>query len=411
MHLLHLPKLGYTMENGTITEWLVLPGSTFEVGQPLYEVETEKNVVQVEARLPGTLVKVLSGEDGPLPVGELVAVVADPGEDPSDDDIVAAIKEEHPDFDRGAPDPELAEAGDPASQLAAPVEGPAALAAAPNGRVRALPKVRATADRLGVDLASVVGTGPRGTLTVQDVERAAAGSADSSPSAFRGERRRLTPVQRAMAAGVARSWTEVPTFVQQFRVDMTEVRAFRAQLKEENRGVGLTALLAAAIAHAVRRVPEANATLDGDELLLHPHVHVGIAVRSDRGLVVPALSEVDTVSLSDVDQMVARVVDAARSGSLPVDVVPTITLSNLGGYGVETGMPLVTSGQAAIVFTGDIVDTPVVVDGDVVVRPLMGVAIGYDHRFIDGATGGEFSRALREILERPTVLLDEEVGA
>jgi pyruvate dehydrogenase E2 component (dihydrolipoamide acetyltransferase) len=405
VHLLHLPKLGYTMENGAITGWLVPPDTPFEVGAVLYEVETEKNVVQVEARLPGSIAKIVVADDEALAVGELVAVVADPGEDPSEADILEAIRAEHPDFGAKQGSDDADEDADPVSQLAAPVEGPAALASPPNGRVRALPKVRAVADRLGVDLATVTGTGLRGALTVQDVERAAEGAGGDAASVFEGERRALTAVQKAMVAGVSRSWHEVPTFVQQFQVDMTAVIELRTRLKSEGRSVSPTAIFAAAIARAVGAVPEVNATLDGDHLLLHPSVHVGVAVRTERGLVVPTVADVDARDLHDLESTLSTIVEAARGGTLPRGAAATITLSNLAGFGVETGMPLVTAGQAAIVFTGDIMETPTVVDGSVVVRPMMGVAVGYDHRFIDGVTGGEFVRAFRDALGTPDVLL------
>lgn len=404
MHLLHLPKLGYTMENGAITGWLVEEGARFDVGQVLYEVETEKNVVQVEARLPGTLAKVVADSDEALGVGTLVAVVADPGEELDEAAIAAAIATEHPEPSAASPDGEEEAAADPTTQLAAPVEGPAALAAPPSGRVRALPKVRAAAERLGVDLSTVDGTGPRGTLTVQDVERAAARAGSGAQLGVGdGERRRLTGIRKAMAAGVAASWADVPQFVQQIRVDMSAVARFRADLEARGHKVGLTAVLAAAIAHAVQVVPEVNATFDGEDLILHRRVNIGVAVSAERGLVVPAVADAEAVGIVELDSRVRSVVDNARTGSLPPEPA-TITLSNLGGYGVETGMPLVTRGQAAIVFTGDIIDTPVVEDGSVVVRPLLGIAVGYDHRIVDGATGGEFCRALRAALQEPSRL-------
>lgn len=467
MHLLHLPKLGYTMENGSITDWLVPEGTEFAVGDPLYEVETEKNVVQVEARLPGTLVKVVAPRDSELGVGGLVAVIADPGEAPSDDDVSALIAGDGDGHggagaaavggvdaaaaaggvDDGAVavsgpvtagdaagEPSAVGAGatgaadaaatasegvDVTHQLDAPAEGPAALAAPATGRVRALPKVRAAAERLGVDLASLSGTGPRGTLTVDDVERAAAGAAGSAgatahdadgaaaasgatgPTAAVRERRTLSGVGKAMAAGVSKSWSEVPQFVQQFSVDMTAVDDLRRARRESGERVGLTAVLLAAIARAVAVVPEVNASIAGTELTLFSDVNVAVAVNTERGLVVPPVAGVQSASLDEIEARVQKVVQDARSGSLPTDVRPTITLSNLGGFGVETGMPLVTAPQAAIVFTGDIVDRVVAVDGQVVVRPMLGIAVGYDHRIVDGATGGAFCQALREALEDP----------
>lgn len=412
MHLLHLPKLGYTMESGSITGWLVAEGASFDVGDALYEVETEKNVVEVEARLPGTLVRVVTVRDEALDVGELIAVVADPGEDLSPEDIDAAIGgDDHgKSGDRGAaenPPSTETEAPGTTPQLDAPMEQPASQAASPSGRVRALPKVRSAADRLDIDLATVIGSGPRGTLTVEDVERAAAAASsaqmnESEPAVL--ESRALTGVRKAMAVGVSKSWAAVPQFVQQFRVDMSAVVQFRSAKKAAGTPVGVTAVLAAAIAHAAQAVPEVNSTLNDTDLTIYSDVNIAVAVSTERGLVVPTVGGVQGDSVSAIEAKLQAVVADARKGSLPTDVLPTITLSNLGGYGVETGMPLVTTPQVAIIFVGDIIDTPVVIDGRVEIRPLLGIAVGYDHRVVDGATGGEFCRALRAILEHPSGL-------
>ncbi|TQS46162.1 dihydrolipoamide acetyltransferase family protein [Cryptosporangium phraense] len=412
MHLIHLPQLGYTMENGVITSWLVQPGESFAVGDPLYEVETEKNAVQVEARLAGTLARVVAPSLEAHPVGTLLAVVADPGETPSSEAIDALLASHHDDY--AEPSAPSAPGGGGAPPEAA---NDRTTARGDGARVRAVPKVKAFAAEKGVDLSALTGTGPRGSITMTDVEAylatvgatGAEGPAALVPSdggpAVR-EQRVLTGVRRAMAENVARSWSEIPQFVQQFRVDLTAVRRHRAALKADGVQVGLTDVLIAALAHAAQEVPEINATVDGRTVTLYGAVNVAIAVATDRGLLVPVLADAQSLTLAEIGDRSRALTAQARAsesaGGAPVTA--TVTLSNLGQSAVETGTPLVTAPQTAILFAGATVDTPVVEDGDVVVRPLLGLSAAYDHRVVDGITGARFCSAVKRLLDKPELL-------
>jgi pyruvate dehydrogenase E2 component (dihydrolipoamide acetyltransferase) len=215
-----------------------------------------------------------------------------------------------------------------------------------------------------------------------------------------------------MAANVTRSWSQIPQFVQQFKVDMSAVGAFRARRSEAGEPVGVTDILVAAIAHAASDVPEVNSTFTDAAVRLYQDVNVAIAVNTDRGLLVPVLARTQECTVAQISVLVRETVDRSRSGKTTADdAIATITLSNLGQLGVETGIPLITAPQAAIVFTGATIDTPVVQDGAVVIRPLMGFAIAYDHRIIDGVTGAAFDNALRRYLAQPELLNVAAVAA
>ncbi len=388
MHLLHLPRLGQTMERGTILRWLQRVGEPYQVGEPLYELEYEKATVEVEAKLPGALAKVVAEEGENLPIGALLAVVADPGETLSAAQIEAAI------------------AGERHAEAVAPAPTPttAATPPPPPGRLRVMPRARALAQQLGVDLTSLSGTGAEGAITVEDVQRAAAAKA-SGPRVR--ERRPLRGIPQAMAETMTRSWQQVPQFVQIVLVDATALAARRraeGPAIKEQFGIDLsyTDLILQAVVQAAREVPEVNASFAGDALVLYEDVNLAVAVATDAGLVVPVIQRAQTLSLGQLAQQLRELSARARAGDLrPADVAGgTITVSNLGPGGPETGTPLIMPPQAAIVFVGAIVERAVVVDGAVVARPTFYLSNAFDHRVLDGATAARFTATLRRLLEQ-----------
>jgi pyruvate dehydrogenase E2 component (dihydrolipoamide acetyltransferase) len=391
MHTLHLPHLGQTMERGTILTWHRTEGEPFETGDPLYEVETEKSTVEVEAKRPGSMARIVAEAGAELPVGALLAVVADPGETLEESELDDAVAVE-----RSAPAPDEAE------RPAAPdeAEEPAAARRGEGQKVRAMPKVRARARELGVDLAAIEGSGRNGAITAADVEAAATRS--DGPAVK--ERRALTGITRTMADVVTRSWREVPQFTQTVTVDARALLQRKQELSEYGPRVPVTAFLVHALARAVERVPEANATFADDAIVVYQDVNVAVAVATDAGLMVPVLGQAQDLSLEEISDRLGELADRARSGSTShADVGnATITLSNLGMFEVEGGVPLVTAPQAAVVFAGAIRAQPVVVDDAVHPLPTMSLSIGYDHRVLDGITAAAFTSALRDALEHPS---------
>jgi pyruvate dehydrogenase E2 component (dihydrolipoamide acetyltransferase) len=380
MHTLTLPRLGQTMETGTIVTWFVQEGQAYEVGDLLYEVESEKSEIEVEAKLPGTVAKLAVPEGEQVAVGTLLAVIADPGEELSDEEVQAALT---PDQPRAEP-------------AAAPVAGgqPPSRAHSRRRAGRAMPRAKRLAAELDVDLSTVTGSGPDGTISEADVREAAVQGV-----AVR-ERRPLRGIAKAQAEQMTRSW-DIPQFSQDVEVDVGNLRRRRDRLRDEGVPATVTDLIIDAVVRAAAEVPEANSSFTGDEIVIYEAVNVSVAVATDAGLVVPVLHDCHAQDLGSRVVALAATAERARAGALTQDdsTGGTITVSNLGAAGVETGVPLINAPQACTVFTGATIDKPVVRDRQVTVRPIMHVVIAYDHRVLDGVTGARFTAAVRGALE------------
>ena len=387
------------MEAGAITCWLTAPGTSYDVDAELYEVETAKNSVEIVAKLPGTILRVIAPTGFELPVGALLAVVADPGEEPEESDIDALVAADLAEIGKSA----QGAGASPQAPTPAPAPGMTAPSPAVAERaIKAIPKARAMAAAAGLDLSTVTGTGAGGSITVPDVEAAlASGSDDSTDDATVAERRPLSSVARGMASVLTASWRDVPQFVQQIYVDATRMKNTRAELARDGVRVTFTDILIAAVAAAARDVPEANAQFTPDAIHIMADVNVTVAVETEAGLLVPVIAQADQLDVMGVSVRLQELSERARGRRLTLADTSggTITVSNLGAAGIETGIPLVLSPQATIVFAGAILDSAVVVDGAVEIRPLMGLAIGYDHRVLDGSTAARFTSALRRRLE------------
>lgn len=394
MHKVYLPRLGQTMEKGTVQAWMKGEGDSFEIGDVLYEVETEKVVTEVEAKQPGTLARILVPEGEERPAGAVLAIAADPGEEPSEEEIEDAIAE-------ADAAPETA-AADETGQEPERAGGEAVPARAT--KVRAMPKARALARELGVDLGAVEGSGRNGSITVNDVRAAADMSRDETGAAEGprvAEKRSLSGLGRTMAEVVSRSWREVPQFVQMVELDASALVERRRAESAEGAAPSYTDLLIEAMVGAVGEEPLANASFSGEEISVYRDVNVSVAVATEAGLLVPVVRRAQELSLDELAAATRGVAEKAREGRLAAEDVEggTITLSNLGMLGVEAGTPLVTAPQATVVFAGAIVEKPMAVGGRVEVRPALTLSIGYDHRVLDGATAARFTAALKRRLE------------
>jgi pyruvate dehydrogenase E2 component (dihydrolipoamide acetyltransferase) len=413
MRVLRLPRLGQTMEAGTVVAWLVEPGATFEQGDVVYEVETEKVETEVAAPTAGRLVRVLVEPDREVPVGTPLAVVADPGDAVNDaavDAFVATLADDPVASLGDGDDPAAPVADDPAASLG---DDPAAPVAddlpAPGGveeRVRAMPAARRLAQELGVDLAGIDGSGPRGSITIDDVRQAAAAApapADASSRTDRapasagdvsgqgpaGPGEALTGAARRMADHLARAWQQIPHFHEIVEVDVSSLVGDRS---DGDQRITINDRLVAAVAAAAREVPELNATFEDGRLLRHDDVNVAVAIATDRGLITPVVRRTDDLDLPTLSARLRDIVARAREGRLAVDELSggTITVSNLGMFGVDTGTPVINHPQVALLFAGAVRERAVVVDGQVVARPTMFLTLACDHRVVDGAMAARF---------------------
>jgi pyruvate dehydrogenase E2 component (dihydrolipoyllysine-residue acetyltransferase) len=405
-----LPRLGQGMEAGTIVRWLKAEGERVEKGEPLFELDTDKVTQEVEAEASGVLLRIEVAE-GEVPVGETVAFIGAVGDELPDTGPRVEVK-------RGAAEraeqPVLAHAGDgershgreaPAvAEPAAPQEQTSA-----NGRVKASPLARRIAREQGVDLRSVVGTGPDGRIVAEDVERAR-GLEAVEPELRRGEveRRPLTKVRRTIARRLTQAWT-VPAFMLTVQIDMTRANELVAGQRELHPDVRVTVtdVLTKVCAQALLRHRDMNVQFADDELLVFGSADVGIAVAAPAGLVVPVVRGAERLTIAEIAALRTDLVARARDGKLRADDLEggTFTISNLGMYDVDQFVAVLNPPQASILAVGATRETVVPRDGELDVVPLMSVTLTCDHRAVDGATGAEFLRTVSAFLEDPGLAL------
>jgi pyruvate dehydrogenase E2 component (dihydrolipoamide acetyltransferase) len=402
-----LPRLGQGMESGTIVRWLKQEGDRVEKGEALYELDTEKVTQEVEADASGVLLKILAGEGEEIEVGKQIAVIGEEGEEVSAESPEAAEGEPQEEGSPGPAREEERERGREAStdEQATEIKEPQP-ATTNGGRVKASPLARRIARERGIELSSLTGTGPEGRVVAEDVERAAAAPAYAPAAAapLEAEVQKLSSLRRTIARRLTEAW-EAPVFQISMSADMTRAQELRERLRED--GVTITDVLTKLAAVALLRHRELNAHFAGDELRLFPNAHIGLAVATERGLLVPVMREVERKSLIELAAERKTLVDRSRQAKLSQEDLEggTFTISNLGMYGVEQFIAVLNPPQAAILAVGAIEQRPVW-QGDVFVpRPLMSMTLTCDHRAVDGATASEFLRTLKDLIEEPGLAL------
>lgn len=348
-----LPDLGEGLTEGEIARWLVAEGQEIAEDDPLVEIQTDKATVEIPSPCAGTVLRILVAEGQVAPVGAELVLIGDPG-------------------DELAPSPERVRSGsEPRSVGAAP---PVESGGAPV-RVQATPLVRKIAQELGVDLAAVPGTGPGGRITEDDV-RAAALAAPKE-----GRREPLRGIRRVIAEHMARAHLEVPavTWVEECEFE----RVYMPRL--------IATVMKACAASLVEH-PELNARLEGDEIVYLDRYDLGLAVQTERGLVVPVVRGVDAKSVEEVHAEVARVAEGARRGTLRPDELrdSTFTVTSAGKLAGLFQTPIVNHPEVAILSVGRIEPRPVVREGEIVVRRMGTISLSFDHRVIDGARAASF---------------------
>ena len=409
-----LPRLGQGMESGTIVKWLKSEGDKVEKGEPLYELDTDKVTQEVEADASGVLLKI-SVQDGEVEVGRTIAVIGEAGE-----------KVEEPAQAKVADDKQEEAAKRPV-RVGGPVEGVRENREAPptpiertDGRVKASPLARRIARERGIDLGTVAGTGPEGRVVAEDVERAAASGPpvaatvtalptgpETRPQEV--EVQQLSSMRKTIARRLTEAW-QAPVFQLGVTVDMERAQAVRAKLVElhaDGAKPTLSDLLTKVCAAALMRHRAVNALYKGDEIEQYPTANVGIAVAVPNGLVVPVIRSSERLSVAEIANARAELVERARSGKLQQGDLDggTFTISNLGMYGIERFIAVLNPPQAAILAVGSVEDRVVAVDGQAVVRPRMEITLTCDHRAVDGATGAEFLMTVKQFLEEPGLAL------
>jgi pyruvate/2-oxoglutarate dehydrogenase complex dihydrolipoamide acyltransferase (E2) component len=360
-----LPDLGEGLTEGEIARWLVEEGQEIAEDEPLVEIQTDKTTVEIPSPAAGKIARILVREGEVVPVGTVLVVI---GEDSSDPGEPAELGTEPGKAGTAPKQPRLG--SDPRH--------------VPSGRVRATPLVRKIARELGVDLASVTGTGPGGQVTEADVRGLSLGPDQE------GRREKLRGVRRLIAEHMARAHREVP------HVTWVEECDFEAVPLDR-----LVPTVLKACALALREFPELNARLEGDEIVYLDRYDLGVAVQTDQGLVVPVVRACDTRSIEELATDLARLADQARLGKLaPEDLRDsTFTVTSAGKLAGLFHTPIVNHPEVAILGVGRIAPRPVVRDGEIVVRQQGTVTVTFDHRVVDGARAAAFGLAVIRRLE------------
>ena len=443
---IEMPKLSDTMTEGTVVRWLKNLGDEVEIGDEIAEIETDKATMAMEAFDEGTLSEILIEEGGKAAVGATLAILRDEGE-------VAAAPEEEPSTE--APVPEMA--SDPPANLApvaietkgpelvpepAPeptvepaTEPPLSPVARPttSRRIKASPLARKMAQTNGVDLAGLTGSGPGGRIVRKDVVAAMgkAGTIASTTKSGRvavatpvatpepalsleaGDQRiELSSLRRITAERLLASKTTIPHFYLHTEADAAPLMEIRRQINlqaEATHGNKYTVndLILKAVIGALQAVPSVNATFQGDHILQFGEIGVAVAVAVEDGLVTPVVRNATTKSLLQISREVKDFAARAREGRLLPNEFDggTITVSNLGAYGVEAFDAIINPPQAAIISVGSIVEKPVVAGGEIVPGLRLDLGLSCDHRVVDGAVGAEFLAQVRKLIEKPALML------
>lgn len=383
MYEVKLPRLGVTMQKGTINQWLVEEGEEVNKGDYIFEMETEKSTIEIEAQESGTLKKVIVSDGEEVEVNTVVAIIGDP--------------EEEVDFSPYLQDTTQEETVK--NMKAESISSTATVVKKKKSKV--VPRARKLAKEMGLSLDEIQGTGKDGLITVNDVKSFVNSSAENRLTVK--ETIPLNYVKKAMSDNVVESWKTVPQFTQMVTVNMENV----LKVKNHLEGTTLNDLLIKSLGKAAASYPIVNSRFEKEKKVkVFEEVNISVAVNTSEGLVVPVLRNVPTKSINDISLEMKEIVNKSEARELtPEDYADgTITLSNLGGMGIESGTPIINTPQSTIVFAGTIKKTPIVNEEDeVIVAPIMTLSICYDHRFIDGVTGAEFTNQLKTILENLTI--------
>ena len=413
-----MPQMGYDMREGTVVRWYKQEGETVDRGEVIADIETDKATVQFEAYTGGVLGRIVAQEGIAVPVGDLIAIITEPGE---------ALP--------NAEAPAASPAAEPATAPEAPAVAEAPPADAPpsaDGRVRASPIARRLARERGIDLSLVSGTGPNGRVTERDVENyrpAAAPIPEPAPAAApepavapapapvaapiaapADSRIELSRMRQTIARVTSDSKSAAPHFYVTAEIDMGKAMALRRDVNDaadpDNR-VSVNDLMVKACALALARHPKFNSFYRGDYLEVHGAMNIGIAIALESGLILPGVSNCESKSLLQIATATKDLISRANSGTLRNEEYSstTFSISNMGMFDVESFTAIIYPPHAAILAVGSVKQQPVVRDGELTVGTMMKATLSTDHRVADGAEAAQFLMEIKRVLENPVSLL------
>jgi pyruvate dehydrogenase E2 component (dihydrolipoamide acetyltransferase) len=433
---IEMPKLSDTMTEGTLIKWHKKVGDSVEIGDILAEVETDKATMEMEAFDEGTITEIRVQEGAKAEIGGVLAVL-------DGDDAGGAAPS-------AAPAQKEAPASQEAPSAAAPASAPAQVAApqsADGERVKASPLARKVAAELGVDISGLTGTGPAGRIVKEDVEKASSGSAPKQPSQAAAAAAKLTQAVKARATGapapaaapataimptskegderielssmrkiiasrLLTSKTTIPHFYLHIEVDAAPLMTLRKQVNEQSEKThgnkySVNDFILKATINAAEAVPAINASFAGDHIVKFKHIGLSVAIAVEDGLVTPVIKEAESKSLLAISRAVKDFAVRAKDKKLKPDEFDggTITVSNLGAWGIDSFDAIVNPPQAAILSVGAAIEKPIVKNGQIVPGLRMNIGISADHRVVDGAVAASFLAEIKKLIENPALML------
>jgi len=409
-----MPKLSDTMEEGVIAKWNVQEGDKVESGDIIAEVETDKATMEVEVFDAGTILKILADEGDAVPLGNLMAVIGEEGEDISellkeaksggssdseeaDSDDKTETKEEEQDEDYDPVFEDLEDKGN----------GQVAESSTEDGRIKASPLARNMAEEQGIDLSNVKGSGPQGRIIKRDIESYEPSEVPAAPAATvsrEDKEHRVSQMRKTIARRLSESKFSSPHYYETMEIDMGAVWDARKKLNEiSDTKISFNDIVVKACATALRKHPDINSSWKGDKIIEHGDVNVAVAVGIDEGLVTPVINNTDQKGLQQIAAEGQELIQKAKDRDLQPEQMEgsTFTVSNLGMFGIEEFTAIINPPNACILAVGAIREVPVVEDGEVVPGKRMKVTLSSDHRIVDGVSAAQFLNTLKGMLENP----------
>ena len=424
-----MPKLSPTMEEGQISRWVKNEGDAFDANEPIAEVDTDKATMEMTALSGGTLLKILKQAGETALLGEAIAITGKKGEDISallkeiEANGGAAAKQAVPPASAGGEAPAATTTvTEPEAKTSAPPPAPAAKPAAAqgNGRMIVSPIAARMAADNGIDLKSVSGSGPNGRIIKRDIEAAMAGGAKPAvgraftpstvvgASAYNDEP--TSKMRQVIASRLTESIGPIPTFYLTVEIEMDNVLAVRKQINAnvgDDEKISVNDMIVKAAAMALMKHPWVNASYQDKNVRFYEQADIGVAVAIDEGLITPVVRGANLKGMAEISAEVKDLAGKAKAKKLQPEQYTgaTFSISNLGMMGIKEFTAIINPPEAAIIAVGGSTPTPVVRDGQIVVRNIMHVTMSCDHRVVDGATGAKFLQTFKQMLETPAMML------
>jgi len=420
VEIIKMPRLSDTMEEGTVASWLKNVGDDVEEGDILAEIETDKATMEFESFYTGKLLYIGIQEGESSPVDAVLAVIG-----PEGTDVDAVLSNKSGSGKKESSSEAKSEEG---KSEAKPEKKAETKSAADGGRIFASPLAKKIAADKGIDLAKVSGTGDNGRITKKDIENYTPSSAPTESASVKAEASvaskpvsmalpsgeegteevKNSNMRKAIAKALGNSKFNAPHFYLTIEVDMDNAKASRAQINSlPDTKVSFNDMVLKACAMALKKHPQVNTTWSGDTTKYHKHIHMGVAVAVDEGLVVPVVKHADLLGLTQIGSAVKDLAGKARNKKIAPSEMEgsTFTVSNLGMFGILEFTSIINQPNSAILSVGAIVEKPVVKNGEIVVGNTMKLTLACDHRTVDGAVGAQFLQTLRYFVENPVTML------